>query len=328
MSQEIMEVESKTSMKFQEVMLNTKMFEQVERFAAMMASSKATVPNHLKGNTADCMAITMQALRWGMDPFAVASKTHLVNGNLGYESQLVNAVVSSSTAIEGRFHYEFSEPEWQDDKDPAAWCRVGAKLRGEDQLTWGEKVYPAKQQVKNSPLWKTDPKQQTAYLALKKWARMYTPAVILGVYTNDEAEEFSENRGMRDIGSSSDFDQELKAKAITKEKPVQAEVVKEKEPAKQETKPTQSPEAKADEAALANVLSKMRNAQSMDDLNDCAGDAAQLSPGSQKTARSVYAEARKVLLDQQVQPEPEPVQQLTPEEQAQEPEDFFYRSQG
>jgi hypothetical protein len=37
----------------------------------------------------------MQAAQWGMNPFAVAQKTHVVNGTLGYEAQLVNAVVSS-----------------------------------------------------------------------------------------------------------------------------------------------------------------------------------------------------------------------------------------
>jgi hypothetical protein len=41
----------------------------------------------------------------------VAQKTHLVNGVLGYEAQLVNAVISSSNAIVGRFHYEY-EGDW------------------------------------------------------------------------------------------------------------------------------------------------------------------------------------------------------------------------
>ena len=40
-----------------------------------------------------------------MNPFAVAQKTHVVNGSLGYEAQLVNAVVQASGAIDGRFHY-------------------------------------------------------------------------------------------------------------------------------------------------------------------------------------------------------------------------------
>lgn len=49
----------------------------------------------------------MQAMQWGMNPYAVAQKTHLVNGVLGYEAQLVNAVIASSSAIHGRFHYRY-----------------------------------------------------------------------------------------------------------------------------------------------------------------------------------------------------------------------------
>ena len=138
------------------------------------------------------MAVIMQAARWGMDPYQVASKTHVVSGNLGYEAQLVNAVVSSSDAISGRFHYEYSDKEWKDDKDPTAWVRVGAILKGESEIQWGEKLYPSKVGVKNSPLWKTNAKQQSGYLAIKYWARLYTPAVLLGVYTPDEMEEKTE----------------------------------------------------------------------------------------------------------------------------------------
>lgn len=51
--------------------------------------------------------------------------------------------------------------------------------------------------MRNSPLWATDPRQQLAYLAVKRWSRLYAPDVILGVYTPDELDEA--NREMRDI---------------------------------------------------------------------------------------------------------------------------------
>ncbi|EAP2971000.1 hypothetical protein D9U37_20365 [Salmonella enterica] len=38
------------------------------------------LPAHLAGKPADCMAIVMQAMQWGMNPYAVAQKTHLVTG--------------------------------------------------------------------------------------------------------------------------------------------------------------------------------------------------------------------------------------------------------
>ena len=47
-------------------------------------------------------------------------------------------------------------------------------------------------QVRNSTLWASDPRQQLAYLAVKRWARLYCPDVILGVYTADEIDEREE----------------------------------------------------------------------------------------------------------------------------------------
>ncbi|MBS0855949.1 recombinase RecT, partial [Tatumella sp. JGM16] len=45
--------------------------QKLQAFAAVMADGKATVPKHLSGNTADCLAIALQAAQWGMNPYAV-----------------------------------------------------------------------------------------------------------------------------------------------------------------------------------------------------------------------------------------------------------------
>lgn len=162
------------------LMMDVATMESLMRVADLMASGRSTVPVHLQGNPADCMAVVMQSVQWGMNPFAVAQKTHIVNGHLGYEAQLVNAVVQSSNAITGRFHYEFKG------NSPGMECRVGAILRGESEVTWGEWMNENKVTTKNSPLWKTNPKQQMAYLQCKNWSRLYSPGSILGVYTPDE----------------------------------------------------------------------------------------------------------------------------------------------
>ncbi len=196
---------------------NVPMLTQLTAFANLMADSRVSVPEHLAGKPADCMAIVMQAMQWGMNPYAVAQKTHLVGGKLGYEAQLVNAVISSSDAVTGRFHYkyggdwskctgtkevtvkkrgknnsEYTTTEriraWNDSDENGAFVQVGAVLRGEREITWGEPVYLSSVVIRNSPLWVTNPKQQIAYLALKYWARLYTPDVILGVYTKEELE--------------------------------------------------------------------------------------------------------------------------------------------
>jgi hypothetical protein len=79
----------------------------------------------------------MQAAQWGMNPFAVAQKTHVVNGTLGYEAQLVNAVVSSSNLLATRLNYrwdgDWSRVNGKTDKSPNLTVTVWATLKGESE---------------------------------------------------------------------------------------------------------------------------------------------------------------------------------------------------
>jgi len=188
--------------------------------AEIMASGRSTIPNHLQGNKGDCMAIVMQAIQWQMNPFAVAQKTHTVNGTLGYEGQLINAVIQSSgvtkerfayeyfgewekiigktkvikmPAKEGKKEYEFRVPDYSMVDEAGLGVRISATLKGEAEPRVLELLL-VQASVRNSPLWATDPKQQLSYLAVKRWARLYCPDVILGVYSGDELEEFKAPR--------------------------------------------------------------------------------------------------------------------------------------
>lgn len=173
---------------------------QLQQFAQVMSEGVVAIPQHLRGKPADCLAVTMQAAQWGMNPYAVAQKTHIVNGALGYEAQLVNAVVSSSALLSSRINYSWSG-EWtkcsgKNDKSADLTVTVSAVLKGESEpreLT----ISMAQAGVRNSPLWEQDPKQQLAYLCTKRWARLHAPDVLLGVYTPDELDDTP--RGERDI---------------------------------------------------------------------------------------------------------------------------------
>lgn len=149
-------------------------------FADMMSKAAVTMPKHLQGKPSDCLAITLQAMRWRMDPYIVAAKTHIVNGNLGYEAQLVIAVLKNSGAVRGRPHYEYRG------EGPALECRAGFVPVGEDAIVWTEWLASSSIAVKNSPLWKTNPKQQMGYVQARNWARLYAPEALLGIYTDDE----------------------------------------------------------------------------------------------------------------------------------------------
>lgn len=175
------------------MVLNGDSMDKMLKFSQMMATSKITIPKHLQGNAGDCFAIVMQAMQWGMNPFAVAQKTHLVNGVLGYEAQLVNAVINSRAPITTRLNYEWfgdwSKVNGKADNSTNVGVIVSAVMKGEIEPRELSISMAQVGKVRNSPLWESDPRQQLAYLATKRWSRLYCPDVILGVYTADEFEE-------------------------------------------------------------------------------------------------------------------------------------------
>lgn len=168
-----------------QIMMNAPLLQEAMKMAEVMAAAKVTVPKHLQGNTGDCYAIVLQSLQWRMSPFVVAQKTHLVNGTLGYEAQLANAVLQASGAVKSRPHYEYQG------EGNNLQCRVAFIPAGETELLWGEWLRSGDVTTKNSPLWKTNVKQQLGYLQIKNWARAFAPGAILGIYTADELEDHS-----------------------------------------------------------------------------------------------------------------------------------------
>ena len=174
----------------QQITLDDSLFNKCYRLAQVMASGKCTIPKHLQGSEGDCFAVIGQALRWGMDPFAVAQKTHLVSGTLGYEAQLVIAVINNRAPISDRMKFEYfgdwSKVKTKEDKsdDVGVICR--ATVIGDDEPTELSLTMAQVGTVRTSPLWAADPRQQLAYLAAKRFSRLHFPDVIMGVYTPDE----------------------------------------------------------------------------------------------------------------------------------------------
>lgn len=177
--------------------------------ANIMATGKATIPQEYRNSPGDCLAVVMQAVQWGMNPFAVAQKTHFVSGKIGYEAQLVNAVITALAPTKDRLHFEwlgdwskvigkfdikknqdgkeYRQPGWSLKDEEGLGIKVWATIKGEDEPRMLE-LFLAQARTRNSTLWADDPRQQLAYLATKRWARLYCPDVIMGVYTPDEFE--------------------------------------------------------------------------------------------------------------------------------------------
>lgn len=195
-----------------ELMMSPERMDSMMRMAELMASGRSTIPQHLQKSPADCMAVVMQATQWGMNPFAVAQKTHVSQGGvLGYEAQLISAVISANAPVkEEAPDYEFigdwskvlgKVEERKSDKggkyfvatytkaDEAGLgviCRMtlSREQRPREITVMMSQCYP-----RFSTQWANDPKQQICYVAVRKWSRLFSPGVILGVYSPDELQD-------------------------------------------------------------------------------------------------------------------------------------------
>lgn len=184
-------------------------YEHMMRIATVMGRA-SLIPDHIRGNTeeqtiANCFLITNQAVRWGMDPFAVAQSCFLLHGKLGYEGKLVTAMIESKIGASLDF-------EWND--EPVGSDKFGIIVRGprpsdgkivEIYGTVGDwKTYEKNGNVKAN--WTgLATRNQLAYRGAREWARLFASGLMLGVYTPDEMDEMDEEfraRNARDISEA------------------------------------------------------------------------------------------------------------------------------
>jgi len=210
----------------------------------------------------------LQTFAWGLNnPFAVASKTHMINDILCYEAQLINAVIQSSGVITGHFHYEYRGD------GGSLECRVGGVITGDTEITWGEWLPFATVTVKNSPLWKTNPKQQLGYLQVKNWGRAFYPGAIMGVYSPDEMFD----------GVGSQYDG-IKAEDLS-----------------------------TPEGEVLELIEKIKATTSLDQLDLIKSEADLVKGEIRKRVIEAFRSQKKALKNESAKTEPDPVQKEKPE---------------
>lgn len=197
--------------------LDTSRFEHMQRVANIMARS-SMVPESLRtegrGNDktplpfeqvmANCFLVVNQAVRWGFDPFAVISCCAVVHGRLAYEGKLVSAVIDAKLNI--KLHHHFVG----DTASEA--CRIyisdqpftpgiveqlkpGIKLNG--MRLWDGSVAEWKTTGTGTPWTPKNYTRMLIYRGTRDWTRIYEPAVLLGVYTDDELMDLAEDARAR-----------------------------------------------------------------------------------------------------------------------------------
>ncbi len=178
--------------------LDTSKFEHMQRLATVMAKM-STIPESLRGVrdnkvftefaheviVANCFRIVNQSVRWGFDPFAVVDCASVVHGKLMWEGKLVAAVLDAKLGV--RLNYAFTGEDKPNDKSMGV--IVSGTLPGEVTPRTIEGTVAGWHRGDKSPWNKpSDWKRQLRYMGAREWARAHAPAVMLGVYTDDELE--------------------------------------------------------------------------------------------------------------------------------------------
>lgn len=144
-------------------------------FAKLMSIGGIAIRKHLRAQPGVCLAVTVQAVEWGMSPFTVANKSYMVNDQLAYESQLITALMLSRIPLAGR-----PEIEYTGDSGTTRVCTVTVTLK-DGQVIKHSSPQVGKITPKNSPLWKSDEDQQLGYYTQRAMVRLRFPDVLLSV---------------------------------------------------------------------------------------------------------------------------------------------------
>lgn len=214
------------------LVLDPSTIDAMVRMSELMAKGTFSIPEQFRGHPADCLAVVMQAVQWKMNPFAVIGKTTLMHGRIGYEAQLVSAVIAAHSPIKAPLNYqwlgdwtkiqgkitvrtaskngkdtEFAVRAWTDKDEEGLGVIVSATLKGETEPR-ERKVMLAHIRKRVSTNWVEDPQQQIAYYATQRWARLHQSGVIMGVYTSDELDD-AFDPGEKDVTERTEAEIEL-----------------------------------------------------------------------------------------------------------------------
>lgn len=181
-------------------LFDTARFEHMFRIAQAMAQA-TLIPEHLWKDkqgplpfeqvAGNCFLIVNQAVRWGMDPFAVAPETYSARGKLGFQGKLVAAVINTRAGLKERLDYSFTG------SGDALTVTVSGAFQDEGKVR--TVTLSVKDAKTDNDIWRKDPEQKLIYSGAIKWARRHCPEIILGVLTDDDVERIAIERQAPDL---------------------------------------------------------------------------------------------------------------------------------
>lgn len=182
--------------------LDSNRFEHMQRIASVMARA-SLIPAHLMqqtydGTVANCFLIVNQAVRWDMDPFALAQSCFVLHGKLGFEGKVIAAMIEAKIGASLDYEWE-GTPGTDAFKITVTGPRpTDGKIVSIEGSVGDWKTFEKSGAVKGN--WTgLASRNQLAYRGAREWARLFAPALMLGVYTPDDLEEMHAEHRMRDI---------------------------------------------------------------------------------------------------------------------------------
>ena len=184
------------------------------KFSDLMARADVMIPPFLRMKPALCLAVTMRAQHWKMDPFALAMEAYQAkdNGPVGYQAKVFVAALSQCAGVHLNYRYEgqlviIDKPVLSNGGKEIAKRTASGSLKCIAYVTIGGELFEYESPtldeitIKNSPGWHNTPRDQLAYFAGRGWARRFRPGVILGAYDVDEVDSM---RPLRDVTPPAD----------------------------------------------------------------------------------------------------------------------------
>lgn len=184
------------------------------KFSDLMARADVMIPPFLRMKPALCLAVTMRAQHWKMDPFALAMEAYQAKdgGPVGYQAKVFVAALSQCAGVHLNYRYEgelkiADKPVLSNNGKEIAKRTASGSIKCIAYVTIGGELFEYESPtldeitIKNSPGWHNTPRDQLAYFAGRGWARRFRPGVILGAYDVDEVDSM---RPLRDVTPQAD----------------------------------------------------------------------------------------------------------------------------
>lgn len=184
------------------------LYDRCKNIARHMANANGFTPRHLLGQAEACFAVVTRALTWKLDPHAVAMSTYQTpGGSIGFEGKLIQAILENSgrlvggvkfthygdwNQVKGKFQLrrndkgrEAAVRTWTIEDARGLGVTVSAQVKGEvEPRTMNfdlDTAWPL-----NSTLWATRPHQQICYTAVRAFASLCAPGLLMGVPFDDD----------------------------------------------------------------------------------------------------------------------------------------------